>query len=110
MAKIREPKLPEEPQDFAHIDSERYRLRASEVKLSPEERALLKDPDWVDEDDADLIICLRREKEEGNRAIPFREYLRRRGIKVENTGNGPRIARPASAPAVRRKKSLLRHS
>jgi hypothetical protein len=84
MAKIPEPELPEEPQDFAHIDSERYRLRASEVKLSPEERALLNDPDWVDEDDADLIICLRREKEEGNRYQPFDEYLKERGITVDS--------------------------
>jgi hypothetical protein len=68
---------------LAEIDSERHRLPASEANLTAEERASLKDPNWIDEDEADAIICRRREKEPGNQPIPIREYLRRRGIKVD---------------------------
>ena len=66
------------------IDSERYPVPASEVTLTPEERALLADADWITEDDADIIICERRERAEGHRARPFREYLKSRGYVVED--------------------------
>jgi hypothetical protein len=75
---------------FAHIDSERYRLPSSEVELTAEERRLLKDPSWIDEDEADIIICMRREKEPGNEPIPFREYLKRRGIKLDRSNKATR--------------------
>jgi hypothetical protein len=67
----------------AEIDSERERLPVSQSNLTPEERAFLKDPNWIDEDEADVIICRRLEKEPGNEPIPFREYLRKRGIRVD---------------------------
>lgn len=55
---------------------------ASELNLSPEEIALLPDPNWVTEDDADAIIGLREEREGG--AIPadraLEEILRARGL------------------------------
>ena len=64
------------------IDSERERLPAYRANLSAKERSLLKDPDWIDEDEADVIICMRRESQEKDQAIPFREYLKRRGRSV----------------------------
>jgi hypothetical protein len=37
------------------------RVRADRFKLTDEERALLPDPDWVTEDDADAIVAKRRQ-------------------------------------------------
>jgi hypothetical protein len=51
-----------------------------ETNLTPEERAMLPDPDWVTEDDADAIISLRRLKSEG--VTPIRETLKRLGYKI----------------------------
>ena len=42
---------------------------ASELKLIEAEIALLENPDWVTEDDADAIMSLRSEREGG--AIPL---------------------------------------
>jgi len=43
------------------------RLRADRLNVTSEERALLPDPDWMTEDDADFIIARRREQEPGKR-------------------------------------------
>lgn len=56
---------------------------ASDFNLSAAERALLADPDWVTEDEADTIICLRREKE-GGKPIPFEQVLKRCGYRLQN--------------------------
>jgi hypothetical protein len=45
------------------------------LDLTEEERAILKDPDWVDEDEADAIMAMRIEKSEGGSAIPIRQYM-----------------------------------
>jgi hypothetical protein len=45
-----------------NIDSEQYPLPASEVKLTPPERAMLADPNWITEDEADLIMSKRGER------------------------------------------------
>lgn len=60
------------------IDSEREAIPSNIVELTPEERRLLKDPDWIDQEDADTILG-ERDKEKGQ---PFEEYLRERGIKL----------------------------
>lgn len=39
--------------------------------MTPAERRLLKDPDWIDEDESNLLLAMWREAEEGNKAIPF---------------------------------------
>ena len=80
MPKNRNPRNGSLLRPLAEIDSERERLPVDRVELSAEERALLKDPDWIDEDEADLIVCMRRERE--GPAIPFREYLKSRGRSV----------------------------
>ena len=56
--------------------------RSSELNLTPQEVALLADPNWVTEDEADLIICLRREKEGGS--IPVEEVLAEYGFSLED--------------------------
>jgi hypothetical protein len=54
---------------------------SSDFKLSKEEIALLADPAWVTEDEADAIICLRREREDGE-PIPFEEVLKEFGYRI----------------------------
>jgi hypothetical protein len=61
-------------------DSERERLSTLGIDLTDDERALLRDPEWIDEDEADSIIAMRIEKEEGERTIPLRQYMRDRGL------------------------------
>jgi hypothetical protein len=56
-------------------------IPASRFNLTPQERALLPDPDRVTEDDADAIISLRRERTE--KPIPLERVLKRYGYRVE---------------------------
>jgi len=48
---------------LSEIDARSERLPSSRVKLTVEESELLKDPDWIDEDEADLILAMRTDKE-----------------------------------------------
>ena len=48
------------------------------TNLSAAERALLADPRYVTEDEADFIICERR-KRRGGRMIPLEQLLKRYG-------------------------------
>jgi hypothetical protein len=52
---------------------------SSQFKLTAKERALLKDPDWMTEDEADLILAMRSEAE-GGKNIPFEEWFARHGL------------------------------
>ena len=79
----RKKQNPSRAASFADIDSEHERLPASAVKLTAAERKLLKDPDWIDEEEGDLIIAMRIDRAEGDKCTPIREYLKRRGIRVE---------------------------
>ena len=45
-----------------NVDSDQYPLPASEAKLSPPERAMLADPNWITEDEADMIMSKRAER------------------------------------------------
>ena len=73
------------PRPLGEIDSRYERLPSSRVKLTAAERKLLKDPDWIDEDEADLILALREEKEyKLGGCISFREYLRGHGRVVKD--------------------------
>ena len=56
--------------------------RSSELNLTPEEIALLADPEWVTEDEADCIISLRRHKEGGY--IPVEEVLAEEGYALDD--------------------------
>jgi hypothetical protein len=61
--------------------SSRKRVSASVLNLTEEERAIVRDPDWVTEDDADAIVCMRRDKEG---SVSFEEVLRKNGIQLEH--------------------------
>ena len=52
-----------------------------ETNLTPQERALLPDPDWVTEDDADAIISMRRLRRPG-RTYTLDEVMHRLGYDV----------------------------
>jgi hypothetical protein len=47
--------------------------------LSPEERALLKDQDFITEDEADIIVH-KRAMEEPGESVPYEEVLAENGI------------------------------
>jgi hypothetical protein len=55
------------------------RRRSSGFKLTAAERKLLKDPDWIDEEEADLIFAMREEKEHGLRGENLLDFARRHG-------------------------------
>jgi hypothetical protein len=71
--------------DLAGIDSEKGRASSHGLELTEEERALLRDPEWMDEDEADAIMAMRIEKKEGGGGIPIRQYMRERASRVRNT-------------------------
>jgi hypothetical protein len=75
-------KTPLDQRPLDQIDSERERLPAHRANLNAKERSLLKDPDWIDEDEADAILAMRIDREEEGQEIPFRDYLRSRGRTV----------------------------
>jgi len=52
------------------------RIPAETTNLSQSERALLPDPRWVSEDDADAIVAARRRRET---PVPFQRALKRYG-------------------------------
>lgn len=67
--------------DLVGLDRDRERMAARELELTADERALLSDPQWMDEDEADAIMAMRIEKEEGGSAIPIRQYMRERAAR-----------------------------
>ena len=54
-------------------------MPVEKTNLTRAERALLADPNYVTEDEADWIICERRLRKEGHKAIPFEEVLKEYG-------------------------------
>ena len=68
--------------ETSHVSSSSLKRVPSEVlNLTDEERAVLPDPDWVTEDDADAIVSMRRKKEG---SVSFEEVLRKNGICLEH--------------------------
>jgi hypothetical protein len=59
----------------------RQGIPAGETNLTRRERALLPDPDWVTEDDADAIISMRRLRRPG-RTYTLDEVMHRLGYDV----------------------------
>ena len=53
----------------------------ADFDLTPEEIAMLPDPRWVTEDDADAIVSIRREK--SGAAIPLTKVLKDLGYSVD---------------------------
>ncbi len=65
-----------------HAAAAREGIPADQTNLTPQERALLPDPDWVTEDDADYIIGMRGEHQ--GKPIPLAKVLKRYGYRVED--------------------------
>jgi hypothetical protein len=55
------------------------RRPSSEFPLSAAEAKLLKDPDWIDEEEADLILAIREERQHDLRGENIRDFARRHG-------------------------------
>jgi hypothetical protein len=79
--------LPPSPSD----DEPMIARPTSDFKLTLEEIAMLPDPEWVSEDDADAIVCMRREATGKARSID--EVLTSLGISREELGRSRRPAR-----------------
>ena len=58
------------------------RIPSAGTNLTAKERKLLKDPEWITEDEADFIMAKRIVRKEGRLARPLREYMRERGIRL----------------------------
>jgi hypothetical protein len=58
-------------------------VRADQLDLTPEERKILADPNWVTEDEADVIVTMRRQKAEKGKGISLQDFLKKHGYKVE---------------------------
>ena len=71
--------------DLSGLDIERDRVATRDLELTEAERALLRDPEWIDEDEADAIMAMRIEKEEAGGAIPIRQYMRERASRARRT-------------------------
>lgn len=63
----------------ANLGSALSRRPSSEFPLSAAEKKLLKDRDWIDEEEADLILAIREEKEHGLSGENIRDFARRHG-------------------------------
>ena len=71
---------PKTPRPSAHRrTNKRAGLPVDKTNLTPAERALLADPNYVTEDEADFIIGERRMRQEAHKAIPLEEVLKRYG-------------------------------
>jgi hypothetical protein len=55
------------------------RRPSSELPLSAAEKKFLKNQDWIDEEEADLILAIREEKEHGLRGENIRDFALRYG-------------------------------
>src|SRR5215831_20593889 len=91
-----DPTDPHDPQASpppVELDSQ-GRFPVSQSNLTPEEIKLLADPDWIDEDEADYITCLRAEAEEGP-SIPLEEVLRSFGLRAEKRNGRYCVTRTA---------------
>lgn len=54
---------------------------SSQFRLTRKERAILADPDWVTEDEADVIYCMRREHEP---TASLEQVAKELGLPLEN--------------------------
>ena len=64
--------------------SGKHRLPSHLVDLTRAERRLLKDPNWINEDESDLLLAIRREAEEGDKAVPFDQVLKQFRYKLDD--------------------------
>ncbi|MGA3097278.1 MAG: hypothetical protein ABSF25_12535 [Bryobacteraceae bacterium] len=75
------------------------RIPVAETNLTAEERALLPDPNWLTEDDADAIMSMRAVKEAGGKSYSLEEVLQEHGFTVERSN--PARCAPTTSKARR---------
>jgi len=59
------------------------RRPSAEFALTAAERKLLKNPDWIDEEEAALIRALREEEEHGLTGENIRDFAHRHGRRLK---------------------------
>jgi hypothetical protein len=74
-----------------------------ETNLTAKERALLPDPNWLTEDDADAITSLREIKKAGGKSYSLEEALQEHDSTVERTN--PARCAPAAPKVGRRRQA-----
>ncbi len=79
------------------------RIAVERTNLTAKERALLPDPRWVTEDDADAIASMREEKKAAGRSYNLEQVLAEYGLPLERSN--PARRSPATAPARRRRQA-----
>ena len=79
------------------------RIPASETNLTVKERAMLPDPDWVTEDDADVIMSLRELKASRGKLYSLEEVLCKNGFTLERSN--PSQSRKTTAATRRRREA-----
>ena len=67
-----------------HLTPALARRPSSAFRLSAGEKKLLKNPDWIDEEEAALIRAMREEKKHGLKGENIRDFARRYGRDVED--------------------------
>ena len=70
--------------DRANLGPALSRRPSAEFPLSAAEKKLLKDRDWIDEEEADLILAIREEQEHGLRGENIRDFAKRYGRDVKD--------------------------
>ena len=77
------------------------RIPVERTNLTAKERALLPDPRWVTEDDADAITMMREEKKAGGRSYSLDQVLREYGLTLERSNPA---RRPPATPQLGRRR------
>jgi hypothetical protein len=80
-----------------------HRIPVAETNLTANERALLPDPNWLTEDDADAIMSMREIKKAGGKSYSLAEVLQEHGFTLERPSSARRP--PAASKARRRRKA-----
>jgi len=79
------------------------RISVERTNLTARERALLPDPRWVTEDDADAIMSMREEKKAAGKSYSLEQVLAEYGLTLERSN--PSRRSPATAPTRRRRQA-----
>jgi hypothetical protein len=77
------------------------RIAVERTNLTARERALLPDPRWVTEDDADAITMMREEKKAGGKSYSLGQVLREYGLTLERANP---VRRPPATPQLGRRR------
>ena len=79
------------------------RIPVEETNLTAKERALLPNPNWLTEDDADAIMSMREIKKAAGKSYCLEEVLQEHGFALERSDPARRA--PAASKARRRRKA-----